>query len=151
MKGKKLATSELKRLFEGSHIREIVYQTHLYLIFTQRERQDSGIVGQIYLNIESTWKLFDFLPIKLPNFEDDFPKITEKEEQKKILDCLLNKTIINVELGSKHPHLIFTFENQKVFVVNGMSDFECWQAGITDSPKEHCLVVAVPGGGLAIW
>jgi hypothetical protein len=151
MKGRKLATSILKRLLEGSHISEIVFQPLPRLLFTQRKSQRTEIVGQIYLNIESTWKVFDFLPGELPNNEDDFPQISGEEEKKQLFQYLLNQEVLTVELGIKHPHLILNLKNKKIFILNGINFYECWIAGVGNNPKEPCQIIACPGGELAIW
>lgn len=150
MKEKKLAKSILKRLFEGSKIEGIRFGPILQLLFAQSSSQ-SQIYGQIYLNLVSSWMILDEIPSLFPNSESDFP--TQSEEKQIYLLCSLrNLEIVKVELGNKQPHLIFTFENSKIFLLNGIDfNYECWQAGIAFNPKETCQIIACPGGELAIW
>lgn len=108
------------------------------------------LYGQIYLNLASSWMILDSMPASSPNSEDDFPKYSE-ETQIQLLCSLRNLEIVKVELGNKHPHVIFTFENEKIFILNGIDyGYECWQAGIAFNSKEICQVIACPGGELAI-
>jgi len=85
------------------------------------------------------------------NSEDDFPDF-EMDEQLRLLRFISEQTISKVELGNKHPHLILTLESGQIFLINGIHyGYECWQAGISPNPEESCLIVACPGGNLAIW
>lgn len=149
----KLAQSILERLFEGSRIKNINFGCFPQLLFVEKDAQRSiikrSIKGQVYLELWSNWEIVDSLPSTLPNSEDDFPKYSENE-QIKLLDSIKNAEIIEVKLGSKQPHLIFTFENDKIFIVNGISNYECWQAGLSQNPKHSCQIIAGPTG-LSIW
>ncbi|HEY8561203.1 MAG TPA: hypothetical protein VIL74_12580 [Pyrinomonadaceae bacterium] len=151
MKEKNLAKAILKRLFEGSRIEGIRFGPILQLLVTDRDSQETPIYGQIYLNLVSSWMIIDSLPLSPPNSEDDFPAYSE-DEQIQLLCSLKNLEIVKIELGNKHPHLIFTFENGKIFTLNGIDyAYECWQAGVAFNKKESCQIIACPGGELAIW
>lgn len=151
MEEKNLAKSILKRLFEGSKVEGIRFGPILQVLFAERDSQQTSIYGQIYLNLVSSWMILDSLPRSLPNSEDEFP-IYSEEIQIEILCSIRNVQIVEVELGTKYPHLIFTFENGKVFILNGIDySYECWHAGVAFNPNESCQVIACPGGELAIW
>jgi hypothetical protein len=148
---KNLAIPILKRLFEGAQIEGIRFGPVLQLLIDQNSSQKTTIKGQIYLNLASSWTIFNSIPTPLPNSEDDFPNYSE-DEQIKILCSLRNLQITKVELGNKHPHLILTLENNRIFLINGIHyDYECWQAGIAFNQNEFCQIIACPGGELAIW
>ena len=150
-KDKKFALPILKRLFEFSHMDSFGLSPAIdYLEFSENSSWNESIKGTIYLQIESRWTLLDSLPEILPNSEDDLPDLKE-EERTGLLTSLKDIEIVGVELGSKQPHLILTFENDKVLLVNGVNNFECWQAGVRNVPKESCEIIACPGESLAVW
>ena len=146
-KNKKLALRLLKRLFEGSQIEGVLFGTVKQLLI----KQGGSYRGQIYLNLASSWMVVDALPDPLPSGEDDFPDLSEEEELS-VICSLRHQTISKLELGNNHPHLILTLENGAIFLLNGIHyGYECWQAGVSGNSGENSLVVATPGGDLAVW
>lgn len=106
--------------------------------------------GQIYLNIESKWTLFEDKPTFFPTNEDDLEDISEQEEYKQIYKIGREK-IIDISLADKSPHLIITLESGKILFVNGYHEqYECWQVGVQYLDTDW-LVVACPENGIAYW
>ncbi|EJS76623.1 hypothetical protein [Bacillus cereus] len=104
--------------------------------------------GQLYINIETKWCLFNNPPKKYPSNEDEFDDYTEDEEYKRIFEMRRQK-VIDIQLGIESPHLMITLENGQIIYVNGFhEDYECWQAGVQ---CEAWLVVATPGNEIATW
>ncbi|WP_040448647.1 hypothetical protein [Ktedonobacter racemifer] len=106
--------------------------------------------GQLYLNIESKWCLFDNSPEKYPSNEDEIENYSEDEEYIRIYKIRRQK-VVDIQLGKKTPHLFITLENGYTIFVNGFHDkYECWQAGV-QFDDDGWLVVAVPGDEIATW
>ncbi|HHQ8913956.1 TPA: hypothetical protein ACSVZR_004248 [Bacillus cereus] len=100
--------------------------------------------GQLYINIESKWFLFNKSTKKYPLNEDDFEDYSEEEEYGRIFEIRRH-----IQLGLESPYLIVTLESGQIIFVNGFHDYyECWQAGVQ---YEQWLVVAAPGNEIATW
>lgn len=106
--------------------------------------------GQLYLNIESKWCLFDSPPEKYPSNEDEIEDYSEDEEYSRIYKIRRQK-VVDIKLEEETPHLFITLENGYTIFVNGFHDkYECWQAGVQFG-DETWLVVSVPNNEIAAW
>ncbi|ACK88651.1 hypothetical protein [Bacillus cereus] len=104
--------------------------------------------GQLYINIESKWFLFNKSTKRYLLNEDDFEDYSEEEEYERIFEIRRQK-VTDIQLGLESPHLIITLESGKIIFVNGFHDhYECWQAGMQ---CEQWLVVAALGNEIATW
>lgn len=121
--------------------------TKIYL--TNYDGADN-VNGQIYLNIESKWKVYESKPLVFPTKEEDIEEFSEEEEYKQIFKIRREK-IIDIKLADKSPHLIITLESKKILFVNGYHEkYECWQVGVHFLDTDW-LVVACPNNGIALW
>ncbi|KAA0745504.1 hypothetical protein DN389_13825 [Bacillus sp. AY3-1] len=97
--------------------------------------------GQLYINIESKWHLFNKPQKRYPLNEDEFEGYSEEEEYERIFKIRRQK-VTDIQLALESPHLIITLESGQIIFVNGFhDDYECWQAGVQ---CEQWLVVAAP-------
>lgn len=151
-KDKHLAEAVLRRLCEGAQIDGIRFGPVLQILITDHASEKELIKGQIYLNLGSSWRVFDRLPPSLPNGEEELPELPQ-EEQIQAICRIRERVIVGVELGEMEPHLILTLDDGRVVFVNGKHEmYECWQIGVTRSgTEEPWLVVACPGGDVAVW
>jgi hypothetical protein len=149
---KQKAEETLKYLCLGSRIEGIKFNGTQILI-SESETNSSRIEGQIYLNIESRFEIFESFPEKIPFHEDELPKLDWIEEAKRL--CVLRlKRITDVRLGENIPHLFIQFESGEVLFVYGHHDlYENWQLGVWSklNTSEHWDVIAIPGDDVAIW
>lgn len=151
MKNRNLAEKILKRLFEGAFVDGIRFGAIPQILFRERESQIQSIYGQIYINLASSWDVLDYIPTVLPSNKDGLPAFSEEEEIRKLIS-LKSVRISKIEIASKNPHLIFTLENNKILLVNGLNDgYEAWQIGIAFNPNESCQLIACPDREIAIW
>lgn len=92
------------------------------------------------------------MPASLPQSEDDFVELGDGQ-QINIIYQLRGNRIVDVALGIDAPHLMIKLENGQIIFVNGWHPkYECWQLGVAmGDPAERWLVVACPGGGIAVW
>lgn len=151
-KDKWLAESVLSRLCQGAQIDGIRFGPVLQLLITDHSSGKDPIAGQTYLNLGSKWTVFDSAPASLPDSETELPGMTE-DQQIQTICGMRGLTITGIELGRSQPHLIITLEDGRVFFLNGRDDqYESWQLGVAmGDPAESWLVVAVPGGDIAVW
>ncbi|SCC37458.1 hypothetical protein [Bacillus wiedmannii] len=97
--------------------------------------------GQLYINIESKWRLFNKPQKRYPLNEDEFEGYSEEEEYERIFKIRRQK-VTDIQLALESPHFIITLESGQIIFVNGFhDDYECWQAGVQ---CEQWLVVAAP-------
>lgn len=149
---KDLAEKTLRFLCVGSQIEGIKFYGNQILLSesdTNRDRID----GQIYLNIESRFHIYDTYPDHVPAHEGELPDLDWIEDAKRLCELRL-KRIISVSLGDGVPHLFIKFESGEVLFVFGHHDrYESWQFGVwnNSNKNEHWDVIAVPGDGIAIW
>ena len=148
---KQLAEAVLRRLCKEAHIDGIRFGPILQILISHVNRVgDDPINGQVYLNLGSSWKVFDSRPASLPNGEEELPQATAEEQIQAICD-LRECAIINAEICEKEPHLILTLEDGRVLFVNGKHDlYECWDMGVAFS-VDKWQVIACPGDDVAIW
>jgi hypothetical protein len=150
-KDKQLAEAVLRRLCQASEVNGIRFGPVLQILLNHVNAEgEEPIFGQVYLNLGSSWKVFDSRPESFPNGEDELPQAPAEEQIRTICD-LRERTIIKAELGEAEPHLILTLDDGRVVFVNGKHDeYECWDVGVAFS-GELLQVVACPGGGIAVW
>lgn len=107
-----------------------------------------GLKGQIYLNLGS-WTIFPHRPKDFPTAEWNDSDISVEEQLRQLCD-LSEQMITSVELGDEIPHLILSLSDGRVLFVNGNhAMYESWGLGVAFS-AENWIVIACPGGGLAI-
>lgn len=144
------AEKVLKHLFLGAQVDGMQFGISpgtIKIYFTNFE--DSGEYGgQLYLNIESKWYLFNNPPEKYPSNEDEIEDYSEDEEYILIYKIRRQK-VVDIQLGKKTPHLFIKLENGYTIFVNGFHyKYECWQAGV-QFDDDGWLIVAVPGNEIA--
>lgn len=149
---KSLAEMVLRRLCQGAQIDGIRFGPILQLLITDHASQKPLIQGQIYLNLDSRWTVFETFPIAWPECEVDLPELSVHEQLKMLCD-LREALITDIVLGDKHPHLHLHLEDGRVLFANGCHDqYECWELGVAwGKPGDCWLVVACPGDGVAVW
>jgi hypothetical protein len=150
-KDKQLAEAVLRRLCQDSEVNGIRFGPVLQILLNHINAEgEEPIFGQVYLNLGSSWKVFDSRPVTFPNGEDELPLAPAEEQVRAICD-LRERTILKAEVGEVEPHLILTLDDRRVVFVNGKHDeYECWDVGVAFS-GETWQVIACPGGGVAVW
>lgn len=152
LKDKRIAEAVLKRLCQGAQIDGIRFGPVLQILITDHSSTQAPIRGQIHLNLASSWALFESLPNPLPDHEDDLPDVPVEQQLQTI--CGIRELMItDIQLGETQPHLLLRLEDGRTLLVNGRHDmYECWQLGVAmGNPQERWMVVATPGGGVAVW
>lgn len=147
-----LAERVLRRLCVGAIIEGIRFGPILQVLLANDDWRGKPIPGQVYLNLESKWTTFPSRPPRFPDSEDDLPDVSD-DDQVRVLCRLRLRKIAAVELGQAAPHLLLTLEDGSMFFVNGRHEmYECWQLGVCYAePPNAWLVVACPGGDVAVW
>ncbi|MFZ7934152.1 hypothetical protein ACO1D2_28270 [Bacillus thuringiensis] len=144
------AEKVLKNLFIGSQVDGLQFgisPAAIKIHFTNFH-DSVDYDGQLYINIESKWCLFNKPQKRYPLNEDEFEVYSEEEEYERIFKIRRQK-ITDIRLGLESPHLIITLESGQIIFVNGFHDYyECWQSGVL---CEQWLVVAAPGNEIATW
>lgn len=151
-KDKRLAEAALERLCRGAQIGGIRFGPVLQILIGDSDYEDKPLKGQVYLNLGSSWKVFEARPTSFPNGENELPEASQDEQIQAIVS-IRERVIKKVELGETEPHLILTLDDERIVFVNGKHDqYECWDVGVAfDGTEETWLVVACPDGGVAIW
>ena len=143
---RKLAVSVLNRLMKNSSVTGMRFFTPQLLLDGPND-----INQEAYINLTTDWQVFDHRP---EHFPKEFEELSQEEEESKIHQ-LRGEEVDNIEIQSPWPHLIVTFKSGKVLFINGKdSQYEPWTSGLTsfgDNREQRWLVVACPGGGLAVW
>jgi hypothetical protein len=149
---KKLAKAALERLCKGAQIGGIRFGPVLQILIGDSDYEGKPLKGQVYLNLSSSWRVFETRPASFPNGEDELSEASQDEQIQAIVS-IRERVIRKVELGENEQHLILTLDDEQVIFVNGKHDrYECWDMGVAfDGNEETWLVVACPGGGIAIW
>jgi hypothetical protein len=152
---RQLGTAVLRQLLLNASIGGVRFGPLLQLLVDDHRperRSRSRPLGQTYINLESPWAVFPTRPDRLPSRSDDFP-VLDEDEQLRVLCSIRFHEIADVELGDLYPHLILTLASGRLFILCGQHDrYESWQCGVAHgSREEYWLIVATPGGGLAIW
>jgi len=148
---RQLAQAVLTRLFRGGQIGGIRFGPILQVLIDRRDPEEP-LQGQVYLNLESTWVVFERPPLVWPTCEEDIPE-PSMEERLRVLCSLRDATISEVALGTEQPHLTLKFEGGRLLFINGKDDhYESWEVGTSHGdPAKPWLVVACPGGKVSVW
>ncbi|RYY77218.1 MAG: hypothetical protein EOO52_07000 [Gammaproteobacteria bacterium] len=139
------AEAILNRIMKGGSINGMRFFTPQLLI-----DGPSDIRQEAFINLESSWVLFESLPETLP---EKIEEMSREQEELEILK-LKGEEIEKINILSPNPHLLINFKSGRALYLNGESEmYEPWTAGLTThgNSHEHWLVVACPGGGLAVW
>ena len=105
---------------------------------------------EAFINLSSEWDIYEKI---LPEFPATFKELTQEEEELEI-HKLREEEVERIEILSPWPHLVVYFKSGRVLYMNGKDEaYEPWTAGLTSfgNDADEWLVVACPGGGLAIW
>ena len=142
------ATKVLSYLIEGEEVAGLRFDGP-QLLFT------SGIgrpMGEPYINLLSAWAVYGARPASFPAREEDVPGERGSAGECAVILGLRDATVQRVEVLEPIPHLVLTFADGRVlFLWGGHPQYESWQAGLSFSGKENWLIVAPPGGGVAVW
>ena len=146
-----LAEAVLRRLCEGAQVDGVRFGPVLQLLISDHGSGKPPIRGQVYLNLSSQWALYEPSG-PLPSSGTQLPALTQ-DEALRVLCSIREKVIDKVELAADTPHLRLTLEDGSVLFVNGEDpQYEPWDLGVAfGDPSEVWMVVARPGGDLAIW
>lgn len=148
---KKAALNVLNFLCKGATIEGLNFYG-LKLLLSETETNSEKINGQVYLNIESDFCLYQTMPKEIPH-HNELPKL-DLLESAKLLCELRFKKITEISLHDERPHLFFTFESGEVLFIWGHHQkYESWQVGCMydELDDKTWLVVACPGDQLAVW
>jgi len=148
---KPVAEELLRRLCIGALVGGIRFGPVPQLLITNQSSNKPPVRGQVYLNLESSWRIYPARPAALPRGETEIEEPDEAEALRQL--CELRETVIaNVELGTDAPDLLVTFADGRVFFLNGRHEqYESWQFGIAFAPNVGALIVACPGNQIAVW
>ncbi|TVP14335.1 hypothetical protein [Shewanella sp. KCT] len=142
---RKFAEAVLNRLMKGSSVNGLRFFTPQLLL-----DGPDDIRQEAYINLSSEWDIFEEIPDELNlNFEE----LTQEQEEFK-LHRLRGEEVDKIQILSPWPHLVVHFKSGKLLFMNGEDhDYEPWQAGLTNHGEDSdtWLVVACPGGGMAVW
>lgn len=111
------AEKVLKNLFVGAQVVGLQFcisPVTIKIHFTNFE-DAVDYSGQLYVNIESKWGLFNNPPKRYPSNEDEFEDYSEDEENEKIFEMRRQK-VTDIQLGIENPHLIITLESGQIFL-----------------------------------
>jgi hypothetical protein len=142
---RRLAEDVLNRLFKNSTVNGLRFFTPQLLVDGPRDIRQDG-----YVNLTSEWVLMDSWSSDYP---EQFEELTQEQEEKEI-HAMRGQEIEKVKILSPWPHLLLFFKSGKALYMNGKDEmYEPWTAGLTNHGKnsDTWLVVACPGGGLAVW
>lgn len=142
---RQLAESVLNRLFRNSSVNGLRFFTPQILLDGPKDIRQEG-----YINLTSEWVVFDSLPTEFPEI---FEELTQEEEEQAI-HKLRGEEIAEIKILSPWRHLVIHFKSGKVLFMHGKNEqYEPWTAGLTSFGKDsdEWLVVACPGGDLAVW
>ncbi|WP_226670731.1 hypothetical protein [Metabacillus litoralis] len=150
-KDKKDALNILNFLCKGATIEGVNFYGPK-LLLSETKTNSERVHGQVYLNIESEFCLYQTMPKYTPH-HNELPKLDLVESAKLLCELSL-KEIIKVSLHDDCPHLFLTFDSGEVLFIWGHhQEYESWQVGSThdELDDETWLVVACPGNELAVW
>ncbi|AST91195.1 MULTISPECIES: hypothetical protein [Sutcliffiella] len=146
-----IALKTLNYLCKGSVIEGLLFHG-LRILLSENEYNEQRIEGQISINIESEFEIFQSLPEKDPK-SDELHKLDWVESAKKLCELRLKK-IVDIKLGEQRPHLYFIFDSGEVLFINGHhQEFESWQVEVHNNTnlEDVFQVVACPGDNLVTW
>ncbi|MDQ0090336.1 hypothetical protein J2T12_003750 [Paenibacillus anaericanus] len=148
---KTLADKVLKYLCIGSRLEGINFYG-LKILLSESEENRDRIDGQIYINIESKFKIFDTEQFEIPKAEEEFPDYNWMEAYTEICKLRL-KEIADVRLDEEVPNLFIYFDTGEVLFIYGHHDkYESWQVGAWYNTynNESWEVIACPGDDICI-
>lgn len=150
-KDKKLAEAVLSHMCARGRISGIQFGPTLQILIGDFDRE-AAVRGFVYVNLSSTWTVYDSTPATYPDREEDLPELSA-DEQCRLICGVRESRIAGVELGESQPHLIIKLEDGRTIFINGRHEmYECWQSGVScGDPNEMWMVVACPSGGVAVW
>ncbi len=142
---RKFAENVLNRIMRGSSVSGLRFFTPQLLL-----EGPIDIKQEAFINLSSEWDFYDSVQSEFPT---SFEQLTQEQEELKI-HKLREDVVERIEILSPWPHLVIYFESGRVLYMNGEDDvYEPWTAGLTrfGSDCDEWLVVACPGGDLAVW
>lgn len=145
----KKANKLLKFLCIGAKVEGINFYG-LKILLSDNDTNSERVNGQVYVNIESEFCLFESMPAAIPS-QDQLPELDWTEASKLICELRL-KEIVDVSVHDNSPHLLLTFETGEVLFIWGYHEsYESWQVGvIKDSINDESWdVIACPNNTLA--
>jgi hypothetical protein len=148
---KQLAEQVLNHLCQNGQVSGIRFGPILQLLISIEDSK-KNLRGQIYLNLASKWTVFESLPARLPQSENDFAETTVEEDLHHL--CKLREAEISkVDLENNSPHLLIHFIDGRILFVNGHSNgYESWDLGLGfRRAKETWLVVATPNDDVTVF
>ncbi len=77
---KKLAESVIRYLCFNGEINGVRFGPTLQILLNRHDEFKKGIKGQVYLNVESRWCLFEQAPTEFPNKETDIEEMERMKE-----------------------------------------------------------------------
>jgi hypothetical protein len=141
----------LRRLCVGAQVDGIRFGPVPQLLITDHASKKTPVRGQIYLNLASRWSIFPSRPEILPLGEESLDEPEETEALRQLCE-MREAVIVQAELGADAPDLLLTFEDGRVFFLNGRHEqYETWQFGIAFRSDAGALVGACPGNEVAVW
>ena len=123
---KQEAEEVLTRLFSGATLTDVGDDfTSTYIRLTFKGKDGTPLV----ITVENEWEL---------------------TPPRSFFTLMANHEVVtDISLGEEHPHLLVCFSGGETLMVNGEDAlYESWQAG---TESQDYLVVACPGGDLAVW
>lgn len=139
----------LKFLCVGAKVEGINFYG-LKILLSENDANSERINGQVYINIESEFCLYDSMPTSIPS-HNQLPELDWTEASKLICDLRL-KEIVDISVHDKSPHLFLTFETGEVLFIWGYHErYESWQVGVMKDSidDESWEVIACPNNTLA--
>jgi hypothetical protein len=144
----------LRALCVGTQIVGARWYAHSFFVALEPVPPHRGQhdLTDLTLSVESRWTVFPAPPEQYPTSEAELPDLS-LEERLVALARLADQEIVAAALGADAPHLILTFDSGRVFFLNGAhAAYECWNlTTATAEPDKQWLIVAVPGGEIALF
>ena len=142
---REFAVAVLNRLMKDSSVTGMRFFTPQLLLDGPND-----VNQEAFINLTSNWHVFDQHPGMFP---DNLDEVAEEEAELQ-MHRLRGEEVEKVEIATPWPHLVVTFKSGKIPYLNGHAEnFEPWTAGMTKfgNGGDDWLVVACPGGALAVW
>jgi hypothetical protein len=149
---KRIAEKALKFLCIGSVVEGINFYG-LKILLSENNTNKDRIDGQIFINIESRFTIYDSELEFFPTKEEELPEL-DWDESYQIICKLRLKEIVDIKLGMTSPHLLIYFESGEIlFIFGHHSKYESWQVGTWYNTENdgNWEVIACPGDNLAIF
>ncbi|UII56375.1 hypothetical protein LS684_02495 [Cytobacillus spongiae] len=146
-----IALKTLNYLCNGSQIEGLNFYG-IRLLLSESENNSQRIDGQISINIESEFEIFDAMPENTPLLHE-LPDLNWIDSAKKLCELRLKK-IVDIKLGEEQPNLYLVFDSGEVLFINGHhEEYESWQVGVHNhtNPSDVFEVIACPGDHIVTW